>query len=67
MLLSEKDPFPRTALGMTAAMKSSSSLETVVISSAVTAATAFPLPEGADFLSFFGAFPQASHIAVIFL
>ena len=66
MSLSEKEPLPRTALGITAATKSSSS-EPVVMSLVVIAATAFPFAEGAGFPSFLGAFPHASQVAVILL
>ena len=66
-LLSEKEPLPRMALGITVVTRSSSSLSLVVMLSMVIAETTFPFVEGADLFSLLGAFPHASQVAVIFL
>jgi hypothetical protein len=64
-LPSEKEPLPRTVLGIIAATTSSSS-EDMGVSSGKTAATDFPLLRRKGVV-FFGAFPTASQVAVTFL
>ena len=66
-MLSKKELLPRMALDITAATKSLLSSDSVVISSVVIAATALPFTDGADFLSFFRAFPHVLQVMVIFL